>query len=124
MNMNSIRDVMDIIASGYGSTPTGLDRAIASRVIEYFQNNGWVGPSDLAYLVQAAGGELVVKQELFTVDAPLLQWAQDPITHDIIVRTIDKDKLVKEAKVNPDAESRIVDSGPINIATSSADHNS
>ena len=115
MNLGTVREVMDIIANGYGSVPSGLDRAIASRVVAYFEDKGWVSPEDIAYLVQAAGGEIRVTESALLTEAPLLQWQRDPESNDMVVRSIDKDKLIRNAKVNPEAEARVVDSGPIAI---------
>jgi hypothetical protein len=72
MNMGIVQEVMDIIANGYGSMPSGLDRAIASRVVEHFYRKGWRSPDEIA-------------------------------------------ELTKNARVNPDAEVRVVDSGAIEL---------
>jgi len=118
MNMGIVRDVMDIIASGYSSTPTGLDRAIASEVINYFYRKGWMNSEDIAWLVEAAGGEIRVTEEMVLGESPLLVVWQDPVTKDRVFRTRKKQDLVDNAKVNPDAEVRVIDSGPINIRLS------
>lgn len=108
MNMGQVQDVMDIIANGYGSTPTGIDRSIASRVVAYFYDKGWMSPTDVAYLVEAAGGDIRVSEELAAKPSPILTRYEDPMTHEWVFRTRDKSKedLVKNAKVNPDAEKR------------------
>jgi|KBSSwiStaDraftv2_1062776.scaffolds.fasta_scaffold17064_16 hypothetical protein len=72
MNQGIVNEVMDIIANGYGSMPTGIDRAVALNVVNYFYRKGWRGPEDIA-------------------------------------------ELIKNAKVNPDAEVRVVNSGPIDM---------
>ena len=117
--MGMVREVMDIIANGYGSVPTGLDRAIASRVVNYFYERGWMNAQDIAYLVKAAGGEIRVTEEMLMGEAPLLVWYDDPHTHERVFKIREKEDLVKNAKVNPDAESRTVDSGPINVKLTS-----
>jgi hypothetical protein len=128
MNMGMVREVMDIIANGYGSIPTGLDRAIASRVVDYFYRKGWMNSQDIAYLVKAAGGEVRVSEEILSEDI-LLYWYDDPATGERVFQSRSKSDMVDNAKVNPDAESRVVDSGPIELTiveklNVSTDHNS
>jgi hypothetical protein len=115
VNMGTVRDLMDIIASGYASSPGAIERAIATKVVAYFQERGWLSATDVAYLVEAAGGEIRVPESLTLDPAPLLQWTNDPANGEMIIRSIDKARLVKNATVNPEAESRNVDSGPITI---------
>jgi len=112
MNMGMVREVMDIIANGYGSVPTGLDRAIASRVVNYFYEKGWMNSQDIAYLVKAAGGEIRVSEEDM-VDDVFLYWYDNPATGERVFQSRSKKDMVDNAKVNPDAEVRVVDSGPI-----------
>ena len=126
--MGIVRDVMDIIANGYGSIPTGLDRAIASRVIDYFYRKGWMNSQDIAYLVKAAGGEVRVGEDILSEDI-LLFWYDDPATGERVFQSRSKTDMVNNAKVNPDAETRVVDSGPIELnivekRDASTDHNS
>src|SRR4051812_2709632 len=112
MNQAIVRDVMDLIAQGYGSTPTGLDRAIASNVVNYFYEKGWMSAEEIAILVKAAGGEIKVTENLLTGEAPNLytQRNQDPF--ELIFRSrekveiVDAEELTKNAKVNPEAEKR------------------
>jgi hypothetical protein len=121
MNQGVVREVMDIIANGYGSVPTGLDRSIATRVVEYFNRIGWMSPTDVAILVEAAGGEIRVPENILTGTQPMLYSQLDPSTNEYVFRTrervefVDVDELTENAKVNPDAEMRVVDSGPIDI---------
>lgn len=122
MNMGILQEVADIVSQGYGGTVGAMDRAIASKVLQHLSNRGWINSEDLARLVAAAGGEIQVPQSLLVKDAPLLQWTDE--VGGMVLRTIDKDELVKEAKVNPNAETRNVDSGPINIEARSTDHHS
>jgi hypothetical protein len=117
MNMGIVQDLMDIIANGYGGSPTGIDRAIATRIVSYFMDRGYASTEEVAYMVKAVGGEIKLSDKLLTEKAPTLQWQRDPVTGDLVLRTIDTDNLVQNAKVNPDAESRIVDSGPVVIST-------
>lgn len=114
MNMGMVRDVMDIIANGYGSIPTGLDRAIASRVVNYFYEKGWMNAQDIAFLVKAAGGEIRVAEKDLSGDE-FLYWYDDPETGERVFQSRSKEDMVTKAKVNPDAEVRVVDSGPINV---------
>lgn len=121
--MGIVREVMDIIAHGYGSAPTGLDRTIASQVIDYFYRKGWMNSEDIAWLVKAAGGEIRVKVDDVVGQSPLLIVYDDPMTNEKVFRIreridivdIDTDELIKNAKVNPDAEVRTVDSGLIDL---------
>lgn len=112
MNMGMVREVMDIIAQGYGSVPTGLDRAIASRVIDYFYRKGWMNSEDIAVLVKAAGGEIRVNLDDVIDDNWLLSWQDDPVTNERVFRVRQRNEpenaedLVANAKVNPDAEKR------------------
>ena len=114
MNMGMVRDVMDIIANGYGSIPTGLDRAIASRVINYFYEKGWMNSQDIAFLVKAAGGEIRVSEKDLAGDE-FLYWYDDPATGERVFQSRSKEDMVTKAKVNPNAEVRVVDSGPIEL---------
>lgn len=115
MNMGIIQELMDIIANGYGSAPGAMDRAIAGRLLQHLEARGWINPNEVAIMVKAAGGEIRVPEQLLVEDAPLLHWMTDPMTGDMVLKSVDKDTLVKEAKVNPEAESRTVDSGPITV---------
>lgn len=115
MNLGQVRDVMDIIQRGYGdSSMTSLDRVVAANVIQYFESRGWMGPEEVAHLVQAAGGEVIVTEEQLMEAPKPLYTQQDPINHSIIFRSVNVD--ISEAKVNPDAESRTVNSGPIKVS--------
>lgn len=123
MTLSTIRDIMEIVASAYSSLPDAMDRAVAEKIMEYLVKNGWTSPEDVAYLVTAAGGQIRITEELLGSSAPLLQWSRDPSNGDIVLRTrITPD--VTKAKVNPDAEVRNVDSGAINITTSTTDNHS
>lgn len=113
MNMGQVQDVMDIIANGYGSSPSAMDRGIAARVINYFYERGWMNAEEIAYLVEAAGGEIRISPELVTGDTPQLTRQLDEVTGDWIFRTGNAKPDTSKAKVNPDAERRIVDSGEI-----------
>jgi hypothetical protein len=121
MNMGMVREVMDIIANGYGSAPSGLDQAIASRVVDYFYRKGWMNSEDIAWLVKAAGGEIRVPISMIVGDSPYLVVWDDPATDERVfkirerVDIVDAEEMVKNAKVNPDAESRNVSSGPIEL---------
>lgn len=112
MNQGMVREVMDIIANGYGSIPTGLDRSIAAAVIDYFYRKGWMNREDIAWLVRAAGGEIRVNLDELVGDSPTLYWYDDAATGERVfkirerVEIVDADKLTENAKVNPDAESR------------------
>lgn len=125
MNMGIVREVMDIIANGYGSVPSGMDQAIASRVVDFFYRKGWMSSEDVAWLVKAAGGEIRVKIDEVVGQSPLLYTYDNSMTGERVfkirerIEIIDKDELVQNAKVHPDAESRTVDSGPITIKTPS-----
>ena len=115
MNQGTVREVMDIIANGYGSVPSGLDRAVASRVVDYFYRKGWMNTEEIAWLVEAAGGEIRVNPDKMSGNSPLLYWYDDQVTGERVFKIRDKEDLVTNAKVNPDAEVRTVDSGPINV---------
>ena len=112
--MGTVVDVMDIIASGYGSSPSAIDRGIAAKVIDYFYRKGWMNGEEIALLVEAAGGEVRIPENLITGPTPQLTRTHDPVTNEFIFRTGSKPD-VNKAKVNPDAESRIVDSGEIKL---------
>jgi hypothetical protein len=117
VNMGMVQDVMDIIANSYGSSPSAMDRSIAAKIINYFYERGWMNSEEIAYLVHSAGGEIRITESVLAGPAPTLQRHRDPVTGDLILRTTNTDDLVRNAKVNPDAESRTVDSGPIVITT-------
>lgn len=121
MNLGTERDLMYIIAEGTGSMPGPMERAIAAKILSYFQERGWASTEEVAYIVKAAGGKVVISEKLLRESAPLLQWTRDPVTDDLIIRVRqeisieDAEELIKNAKVNPNAESRTVDSGPVNV---------
>src|ERR1043166_7716180 len=116
MNQGIVREVMDIIVTGYGSVPAGLDRAIASQVVDYFYRKGWMNTEDIAWLVKAAGGEIRVKFDELVGESPLLVIWDDQATGERIfkirervdIQDVDTDQLVANAKVNPNAEKRYV----------------
>lgn len=114
MNMGMVVDVMDIIASGYSSSPSALERGIAAKVIDYFYRKGWMNAEEIAYLVEAAGGEIRIPENMITGPAPQLTRTLDPVTNEYVFRTGSKPDTTN-AKVNPNAESRIVDSGEIQL---------
>jgi hypothetical protein len=111
--MGMVRDVMDIIANAYGSVPSGIDRSIASRVIQYFYDKGWMNSQEIAILVKAAGGQIRVSEQLMA-ESPLLFTYRDNATGDMVFQVRERgtppsdetDEWIKNAKVNPDAESR------------------
>lgn len=114
--MGMVRDVMAILQEGYGdNSSTPLDRVVATKVIDYFYKKGWMNAEEIAFLVESAGGEIRVTEKTLTGDAPMLYRQEDPMNGDFIFRTRSKEDLVKEAKVNPDAEARVVDPGKIEI---------
>jgi hypothetical protein len=116
VNMGMVQDLMDIIANSYGSSPSAMDRSVSAKIIDYFYQKGWMNSEEIAYLVEAAGGEIKITESMLASPAPLL-YTQTDSAGTTTFRTRSKEQLVKEAKVNPDAESRTVDSGPIVITT-------
>jgi hypothetical protein len=116
MNMGMVRDVMEILQQGYGdNTSTPLDRVVATKVIGYFYDKGWMSSEEIAFLVESAGGEIRVTEKTLAGEAPLLYRQEDPMNGDFIFRTRSKEDLVANAKVNPQAEARVVDPGKIEI---------
>ncbi len=116
MSHTAIREITDIIQKGYGdNSTTPLDRAVANQIVNYLYKNGWMDLAAVAKLVDAAGGEVRVSVDKLMNDSPLLYRYDDQMTGDIVFKTRSKDETVKGAKVNPDSETRVVDSGKIEI---------
>jgi hypothetical protein len=112
MSLGTVRDVMDIIQRGYGdSSMTPLDRTVATNIINYLQSAGWMGPEEVAHIVQAAGGEVRISEKQLDEGPKALSIFRDQVSFELVLRSIDTSK----AKVNPDAESRTVQSGPVNV---------
>jgi hypothetical protein len=116
MNMGTISDIMEILNIGYGSQTTGpLDRAVAIRIISYFEDRRWMSPEEVAYLVDAAGGEIIVTREQLEDSNPLLTVQDNFETETITFRVRPDTSRNPKRTVNPEAESRNVDSGPIDL---------
>lgn len=120
MNMGTIRNIMQILDNAYGSNQmASVDRAAAIAVISYFEDKGYLGPEELAFMVEAAGGEVRISETMLSgTSKPLLRY-YDEMNMEYVFKTVDKISEpvpdVSKAKVNPDAESRTVDSGPIKV---------
>lgn len=106
MYEGTVRDIVDILQQGYGdNSTTPLDRAVANRIVTYLAEKGWMHPSEVAYMVKAAGGEIRVNLAVLTDDPPLLYRQHDFPMDQYVFRAVDKPDPSK-AKVNPDAEQR------------------
>lgn len=117
MNMGTIREIMDILQESYGmASASPIDRVVATNILQFLYGKGWMDSSEIAILVKAAGGEIRVPENMLTGDTPFLYKQQDPMTGEIIFRSREKGEATSNAKVNPDAEVRTVDSGPINLS--------
>lgn len=57
----TIRDIMGLIQRGYGDQQmSSVDRVVANSIVGYLQENGWLDPGEVAFLVEAAGREIRV----------------------------------------------------------------
>lgn len=107
VNNGIVSQLMDIIQQGYGdTTKTALDKTVATNIVNHLYNAGWVAPQELAVMVKAAGGEIVVPENLITGDTPILQRWHNPADNTWHFKTVQIDTLTENAKVNPEAESR------------------
>jgi hypothetical protein len=112
----AIRQITEIIQNGYGdNSTTPLDRAVANQIVEMLYSTGWMDIAAVGVLVESAGGEIRVSVDKLMSDPPLIYRYDSQVTGEIVFKTRSKEEAVKEAKVNPNAERRIVDSGPIAI---------
>jgi hypothetical protein len=116
MNLGTVRDIMEIIHQGHGGPDmSSVDRVVASNIVSYLQKAGWMGAEEIAHIVQAAGGEVRISEKQLDEGPKAIYTQRDPITHDIVLRSVSVVDT-KNAKVNPDAESRTVHSGSIKVS--------
>lgn len=88
MNQGTVRDIMEIIQQGYGdNTMTSLDRAVATQIFEYLKRNGWLDSEEVSYLVEAAGGEIIVYRDRLEENPPMLLVQQDDMNDVVVLRT-------------------------------------
>jgi hypothetical protein len=111
MHGGAVNDITEIIQRGYGdSSISQLDRTVAHNIVNYLANKGWMSPGEVAYLVEAAGGEIRVPESLVMRPPKALTRYQNPVVAEaeFIFRTTETTPPVDvtDAKVNPDAESR------------------
>lgn len=111
MHGGAVNDITEIIQRGYGdSSISQLDRTVAHNIVNYLTTRGWMSPGEVAYLVEAAGGEIRVPENLITRPPKALTRYQNPAVAEaeFVFRTTETEPLVdtSNAKVNPDAESR------------------
>lgn len=56
--------VLDAIQTGYGdASQTVLDRQVTRKVLGALRRAGWTSPQELAAVVDAAGGKIIVRAE-------------------------------------------------------------
>lgn len=85
--------VREIIQQGYGDgSMDPLARASATKILERLRQMGWATPEEVAYLVEAAGGEIIVTEELVTREAPMLSRQIDEMDYTIVFRTHRKEE--------------------------------
>jgi len=115
MNQATIREVMEILQKGYGdNSTTPLDRVVATNVVRYFFEKGWIDSHGIAILAESAGGEIRVPESLVEDDDLFLYRYTNPMTGEIVFKSRKKSEV--NGKVNPDAETpRVVHSGPIEM---------
>lgn len=88
MNLGTVTDVMDILQQGYQNTSsTPLDRTVATRVVKYFIENGWLNAGEVAHIVKAAGGEVRIPERQLIESSPYLVSYTDQGTMDIVFKS-------------------------------------
>ena len=122
----AVRDIEDILGNVYGPGNDAADRLAAMQINNRLLQRGWVSPEDLAYIVDAAGGEIVVTREALEDSSPKLfiqsSFERDATVFSIREGTSHNKPDTSKAKVNPNAESRNVDSGTIDIEVKSGSY--
>jgi hypothetical protein len=112
------RRIVEILNRGYGDNATSaLDRVIAGDILSELINVGWTSGEELAYLVEAAGGEIRIPESLLTEPSPrLLQYRSD-LTNEIVFQTKDENARLNNPSPadRESGESRTVHSGKINV---------
>lgn len=113
MASEMVQGIMEILNEAYGDKGMSpLDRVAANKIVQYFQSEGWVTSKEVAIIINAAGGSVFVSMESIEDSGTLILKSFRDFEHDgIQFKVIDTSK----AKVNPDAESRNVKSGPIKV---------
>lgn len=112
MTTNMIQGLIRILNEAYGdNSMTPLDRVAANKIVQYFQSEGWFSPDQVALIVEAAGGSVFVSVDAIEDSDLTLKVINDFERDGFQFNTINPAK----AKVNPDAESRNVKSGPIKV---------
>lgn len=88
--MGMVQEIMDILQQGYGMTSASpVDRVVASRVIEHFIRKGWLAANEVAHIVKAAGGKVIVSQEQLEDSDPQLVSYRDFMTDTIVFESRD-----------------------------------
>lgn len=65
MNRTATDVVCDAIQRAYGdATRTQLDRTAAAEIVAALRNAGWASLDEVAMLIEAAGGEVVVPAKI------------------------------------------------------------
>lgn len=121
------RRIVEILNRAYGDNATSaLDRIAAGEILSELVNLGWVSSEEIAYLVDAAGGEIRIPEDLLTSPSPRLLQYRSEMTNEIVFQTKDDNERLK----NPSpadrefGESRTVHSGPIKVSTIRSDDSS
>jgi hypothetical protein len=92
------RQIAEILNRVY-SNQEALDRVAAGEIITYIIQTGWLNPEEVSFLVDAAGGEVIIEMDKVNGEVP-------PLT---IQRRENDDALIFRTKV------ATVESGPIKV---------
>jgi hypothetical protein len=81
VNEGMQQEIMDILQRTYGGiTQSFLNRLASAEIIRYFRERiHWMSPGEVAVLVQAAGGKIVVNEKDVTDDMPYLVRTVSPV---------------------------------------------
>ena len=113
-----LRGLQEVLNRGYGDQATSpLDRTVAQQILNYLREIGWTTPEEVAIIVQAVGGKIVIPDAMLLADAPdTLSYYRDPLDDSLIITT-NVVKVVPGEIVDdrPKVEHRTVESGPIQV---------
>lgn len=117
------RRITEILNRAYGDNATSaLDRIAAGEILSELINLGWTSNEEIAYLVDAAGGEIRITEDSLNESAPRLLQYRDHLSNTIVFQTkTDEQRKNPTPAERESSEARVVQSGPIKATTTRSD---
>lgn len=110
------RQISEILNESYGANATGpLDRMTSNKIIALILNLGWASSEEIAYLVDAAGGEIRVPEKALHLDPPPLLRYRNDANDELVFQTKPVELRNPSPAERESGESRTVHSGPIKV---------